>query len=194
MKLFPSIQNVLRFLESKGLNIKVSFRYSSDSWCYDGDSIALMKHGKIEKEGEIYDEVNYTEHDILHEIAHWIVASNEQRLFPEYGLALGIVDQYALGTYKDGIRDQNGILTSEAYSSDIFDGFLDKEEQELQEFVTQKITIFLGRLFNVESNLSDWKGTWDQYEDFKQDSLNKESIEFIEKVNLRFLSVCKTLL
>ena len=107
---------------------------------------------------------------------------------------MGIVDACALGTYKDGIRDRNGILTNESYSTNVFDGFLDKEEQELQEFVTQKITIFLGRLFLVDSNLSDYQGSWNQYEAFKKDSLNKESIEFIEKVNLRFTSICETLL
>lgn len=41
MKIHDSIVRVLNFLHSKGFAIEVAWRYSSDSWNYDGKTIAL---------------------------------------------------------------------------------------------------------------------------------------------------------
>ncbi len=42
---------------------------------YDGKDIATRR-----------EDLPMTEHEVLHEIAHWVVASDDQRRLPEYGL------------------------------------------------------------------------------------------------------------
>lgn len=158
------LQNLINSLKNEGYNIKLEDRNSSDSWMYDGNSIAL-------KCSRGY----YLVHDILHEIGHFIVAHPEQLLFPEYALSIGVVDSDSYGTVKDGLRNANGTLNLK-YTMQISNGLIAIEEQEKQEFLSQLICIFLGKKFNYSANfLSEpIQNEWDEYFMYYQIKLNRQ--------------------
>jgi len=62
---------------AKAFGIKLSPRRSHDSWEWDGKTIATNSwkrpHG-----------------DIIHDIAHWIVADEDRRCLPDFGIGEGV--------------------------------------------------------------------------------------------------------
>lgn len=65
---------ILGLLDSVGL--RASDRAAKDSFVFDGQTVALRR---------TKDELA-TPEELLHEACHWVVATDEERLCPEYGL------------------------------------------------------------------------------------------------------------
>jgi hypothetical protein len=173
------LDKLINSLHHHRLPVIFENRNSSDSWVYNGKSIALRS-----------DLGAYCDHDNLHEIGHFIAAHPEQRLFPEYGLELGIVDLGAWGTPEEGFRSLSGILN---YDSILYlgDGLVDPFEQKIQEFLAQKIAIFFGISLDFLSAklLHEKTGPWDTwigYRYMKRDTLKREKRILQKEVNLRF--------
>jgi hypothetical protein len=151
----------------------VKDRYPSNSWVYDGKSFALRKcKGR-----------NYSAFEILHEICHWLIADEDQREFPEFGLYLAVVDFMAWGTPEDGFRDKHGRLNWEA-TQDASDGYFDADEQLAQEIATQRLTVLLGTKYNVPIRCPDLPEikSWEDYKAFKDKENLKASKEVLSRV------------
>lgn len=173
------LNKIIRCLNEYDICVKFENRNSSNSWVYNGRSIALYS-----------DVGDFLEHDHLHEIGHYIVAHPDQRLFPEYGLTFGIVDLGAWGEIGEGYRLKNGNLDYDAVFY-LREGLVNLYEQEIQEFLAQKIAIFFGKECNFPSAklLGERPGPWDTwpgYEDMKKQELYKKDSIFQEEVNDRF--------
>jgi hypothetical protein len=69
-----SQSKILRVLELVGL--PTADRAAQDTFVFDGKTVALRRIGA---------ELAYPE-ELLHESFHWLVATPEERTFPEYGL------------------------------------------------------------------------------------------------------------
>lgn len=185
-----SLLNFVTHLNVKGYNIILEDRYSSYSWIYDSKSIALKKHpknfGRIF--GEDFDELEeiiYTDHDILHEIGHYVAAHPDQLLFPEYGLPPGLVDNYALGPFGGEFRDINGIPKHENLEG-ICDGLIPDIEQNKQEFVAQLFCLHFGPKLQISADFCNEKFTWGNYHLLKNENFDQEIKqrfdEFLRKI------------
>lgn len=134
-------QNLSNYAARFGLSL--DNRCGSDSWVYDGNgSIAIRANEK-----QIFSSA-----EILHEIGHWHACLDpEQRLYPEFGLHYGIVCSY--------------------WGDDFSTGLLSDEEQEIQEYTTHLITVYLGPKLNIKPvfgfNRSFRFNTWNQYHERK---------------------------
>lgn len=171
------MEKLIQALHKNGFPIKLENRRSSDSWTYNGDSIAIFRDTK-----------RYTDHDILHEIGHYLAATPDQRLFPEFGLALGIADGMAWGLPSDGLRNQDGVLHFD-FCKQIADGLISSHEQNIQEFLAQKIAIFFGRFLNCAADLLEESfNSWDDYESMKENSW-KDDFEEIQERFCKILPV-----
>jgi hypothetical protein len=133
-------------------------RCASDSQVFDGESIA--SYYRINNYDDNYDQVIGTElrwmtdHDLLHEIGHWIAAPTEQRDLPEFGL-------FPL-LYEKGCD----------YSRLPPTGVVDSDEGTVQEFFAEMFSVIVGKYYNLSielSNANDNKWllehchTWDSY-------------------------------
>jgi hypothetical protein len=92
----------------------------------------------------------FSDHDLLHEIAHFAIASERQKRLPEYGLG-SVAIAGELGTDPDEviIRDEEG---------------------NIQERMTHFLCILWGMAYGVSSELSEHMGlfpSWDSYLLFK---------------------------
>ena len=143
-------------------------RNAKDSYTFDGKTIASKRplflgfQDEENYEGEIWGEVAYTDHALLHEVCHYLVALPEQRDLPEYGCEL---DPDTLGIYGD-FRRADGTL------GDAFDyhGCVDKEEQDAQEVAVWLLVVHLGPLFGINPLLRDAiniSTTWKVYQNYK---------------------------
>ena len=104
---------------------------------FDGKSIAT--HGS---KGE------FTDHDLLHEIAHFVVAAPEQRDLPEYGLGYAAIAG-ELPTVCV-VYDYDGPHTPYTYTRD--------NEGTIQEMMVQLLCIKWGMAYDINPKLSEDKG------------------------------------
>lgn len=168
-----NLLNCLIFLTSKQIELpEIEKRDSSESFTYNGKNIALLQN-------------NYKllDHDLLHEIGHWIFCSDiEQRFYPEYGLKIGIVCQYALGKAgEDGLRRANGAPYWQIMrATKVLDGFINISEQKIQEECTQKFCVFFGKMFEIAPELMGYgsPSCWSHYENVKKQVWNDTTNRF----------------
>lgn len=168
-----NLLNCLLFLTSKQIELpEIEKRDSSESFTYNGKNIALLQNDS-----------KFLDHDLLHEIGHWIFCSDvEQRLYPEYGLRIGTVCQYALGKVgEDGLRRASGAPYWQIMrATKVLDGFIDISEQEIQEECAQRFCVFFGKMFEISSNLMEYGtvSSWDYYDEIKKRSWNDSENRF----------------
>lgn len=117
---------LIRFCSENNIPIDTE-RSALGSYIWDGKSIAALTHHWNEWENK-YDVQYFSYSFILHEIAHYLVASEYQRSLPEYGL-----DQYYL---KRG---------------EIISGVLPKKQQK---YLEKKARIKTYKLENLLNNAS----------------------------------------
>jgi len=121
--------------------VRIAERCASDSWQFDGESIATThrKYTSI---------IHNSDHDLLHEIAHYAVAAPEQRDLPEYGLALAIVPGQCYGHF----RNPDG--TIDGKFSQVAGGLVDDDEQKIQEHMAQLLCVHWGMVYGISPVLS----------------------------------------
>lgn len=171
-----TIAKLVKACCNNGFSIVLEDRDSSESWCFNGKTIAL-------RHGEKY----YKDHDLLHEIGHFIASSSDQREFPEFGLALGIADPLAWGLPSEGLRNNKGEIYFE-FASQVQEGLIDSKEQDIQEHLAQKISIFFGSSLGFSTDLlaeKDSMGSWEDYEKMKRKTWYNES-EVLNRFNNLF--------
>jgi len=131
--------------------VKLSDRNCGDGYVFDGKSIAIQGLKWIDSEeinSQFIDKmisISLTDHDLLHEIAHYVCADLCQRDLPEYGLG--------------GIPMFNNIYVEEV---------VDYSEQCIQECMVQLLCVHWGKAYGISPRLThDPKYTitnsWDQY-------------------------------
>ena len=184
------------------LGAKLADRNASESWMYDGHSIALWKHTPSGPDYcDIYRRVDFTEHDILHELGHYVAAAPEQRDLPEYGLEWGLVVSDALGPRDGTYRSPDGSVLFECSSYkgrwNLMSLVLDKEEEEIQEFMAQQFCILVGARLGLSPLLSlgikhDCFNSWDSYRLFKEKE-NSDSAELVAQAKRRVANLLKEL-
>lgn len=104
---------------------------------YDGKSIAI---------------IGANDHDLLHEIGHWVAAEPEQRDLPEFGLGTPFY-----GTPVGCVKNKEDIT---------FPAVIDFDESEIQEMMTQLLCVLWGQAYGIPSVLRLYPGygdTWEMY-------------------------------
>lgn len=122
--------------------VKLAYRSARNSHVFDGKSIATCGGSGVH-------ERQFSDHNLLHEIAHYAVAAPEQRDLPEYGLG------YAA-------------IAGETYVPNVVDMSRNVVESTIQEFMVQLLCVLWGRAYDISSTLSDEPGeilcsNWDNY-------------------------------
>lgn len=112
---------------------------------YDGKSIGI---------------IGANEHDLLHEIGHWVAAEPEQRDLPEFGLGTPFY-----GTPLGCVKNKEDIT---------FPVVVDFDESETQEYMTQLLCILWGQSYGIPSVLRLYPGYGDTWEMYLDRKLNKE--------------------
>ena len=166
------------------LGCKLVERNASESFVYDGESLALYcQYGGDEYNLAPHPRQYATDHDILHELGHLAGAPEEQRDLPEFGLSVGVVVGDALGprvlyrTWKDRLAICDGVV-------------MDKREEDIQEFFAQMFATFFGMVWNLSvgfgyNNPEDiWK-TWDNYHQYKEEEVQETLQDNPEVINWR---------
>jgi hypothetical protein len=130
-------------------------RYARKSFVFDGESIAL--HSDVGS--------SYTDHEILHEVCHFMVAWPEQRKRPDYSLTSGsVADAFACTKEHRSVRElerREGFkVTSDV--GDVYHVFVSEQEEMLQELVVQQFCCLLGPRFDVHPRIRNSRadGTW----------------------------------
>ena len=178
------------------LGIKLADRNASESWMYDGHSIALWKYTAS---GPDY-WVDFTEHDILHELGHYVAAAPEQRDLPEFGLEWGAVVSDALGPRDGTYRSPDGsvLFKCSSYKGrwNVMSLVLDKEEEEIQEFMAQQFCILVGARLGLSPLLAgeehDCFNSWESYRLFLEKA-NSDSAELVAQAKRRVANLLKEL-
>lgn len=133
------------------------------SWNTDSDEIISTE------------EIALSDHDLLHEIAHFVVATPEQKNVPEYGLG-------AVAFYTYHMRDE-------------IHRVVDAEEGSIQERLCWFLCCYWGMKYNISAILSespDYVHTWEEYLDKKiQESLNYKP-EMAWQALIRFRKILET--
>lgn len=139
------------------VGVRIQDRPINKSYYFDGKSIATH-YFKTTWSDDIDDyiidptkRIDLLDHDILHEICHFIVASPEQRDLPEFGLG-----NVGLGCY-DRIPAPQVMDLNDSQA----------ENCNIQEFTTQMLCVLLGRRLGISVDLAESKGyasSWDEYE------------------------------
>jgi hypothetical protein len=122
--------------------VKLAYRSATGSHVFDGKSIAMSggSTGTYRRD--------FSDHDLLHDIAHYAVASPEQRDLPEYGLGIARI---AGEIYVPNVVDISGIA-----------------EATIQEFMVQLLCVLWGRAYGISPELSATPNdplllSWDTY-------------------------------
>jgi hypothetical protein len=116
-----------------------------------------------------------SDHDLLHEIGHWIIAAPEQRDLPEYGLGA-----LAFTTYH-------------FYHS--CPEVVDHREAQVQEMMTQLFSVWMGERHGVSVFMSDyvqWSQslTWESYLEYKiKEHIELDRAEMFWEALIRFKSL-----
>lgn len=147
------------------LGVSLVNRIAQDTYFFDGASIATR--GRKYVNDDITEEFSYKDHDILHELGHWFIAEECQRDLPEYGLALGIAAT-AYGLKGGEFLDMDGNIRPNVPQS-VFEGLVDKEEQDIQEACAQILASHWGRQLQVSPAMasSNMFTSWNQYDKYK---------------------------
>jgi hypothetical protein len=158
------------------LGCPVAERNATDSWDYDGKTIASYctpnKYDLFcEEDGlDRNKTIRLSPHDIFHEICHWLVADECQRDLPEYGLLIGVTDTQAFGPPggAQSFRKVNGTLHDSAYT---YNGVVDRCDQDAQEAACWILEIKLGRKFGIACAFAVTPGfsSWEEYIATKRD-------------------------
>lgn len=128
-------RDVLRIATHFG--VRIANRSATNNHIFDGKTIATY--------GGWPQRQTFSDHDLLHEIGHFVAASPEQRDLPEYGLG-SVVD------------------AGELYCTNV----VDWEEGDTQEYMTQFLSVFWGMTYNISPHLSEgtpegYADTWEHY-------------------------------
>lgn len=135
-------------LLAKHYGVEFSERSCSGDSIYDGKTIAMHSH-----KGPLSD------HDLLHEVCHYIVASDKQRSLREYGLG-----------YTASWRTQYAPSDSDLNP-------WTNNESEIQEKMAQFLSVKFGQAYEIPVALSeepDYATSWEQYLDMKLPELSAE--------------------
>jgi hypothetical protein len=151
--------------------VKLADRNAWRSHRYDGKSIALW--GRKMAPGSLrYDDLELSDHEILHEIAHFVVAAPCQRDLPEYGL--GYVG--GLGELPcEDVVDDLGFSHTMAF---------DTAEGQIQEHMAQFLCWRWGVAYGLSVYMSEYPNfadSWDQYIATKLREYDDK--DFVEKVH-----------
>lgn len=125
--------NLLGLANSLGVVLSDRSCYHSHVW--DGSSLALcyqtpiFAHPGDVEPIEISKPKIFSDFDLCHELAHWMIAEKSERVFPEYGLGWQTQHPY----YANG---------GQPYSSKM-EGLLSKQEQEIREARAYFLTLHL---------------------------------------------------
>lgn len=143
----PSIQ----FLADH-YGVKLRDRSATDSFVFDGESIATHWHHQEWdddcKKVLFRERMEMSDHDLLHEIGHFVAAAPEQRDLPEYGM-MPIAHLY----------DYDASMLPA-------DGVVDVPEMNIQEHMAQMLCVMWGNRYGLSIEFSEERikpKTWDEY-------------------------------
>ncbi len=157
---------------AKNLGANLSERDAHASYAFDGQTIATHKRRYLDD--DLYEIVPLTDHDILHELGHWVMAEECQRDLPEFGLALGVAIA-AYGPPGGEFLDLYGNIRSNVYQG-AFEGVVDKGEQDIQEQGAQLLSSYWGRSLGVGVDMASDPGffrDWNHYDFYKTKEANQ---------------------
>ncbi len=189
-------------------NLKLENRNASDNYTFDGKTIAthshictVFLHGLNEDRrerpnrfafNELYgknDIVYYTDHDILHEVCHFIVATEKQRSIPEYGLHIGVTLAGAFGNFRKVKHECNEII----YEIDnerlwLYNDKVHMEKSFIIDYAAQLLEIHLGRKYNIPAKFAcgvrnRFIVTEDHWSDFYDVRINGRLNEYDKRLN-----------
>ena len=160
--------------------IKIAERCASDSFVFDGETLATWycKGGRAfvdPFDGQAYPEgehIRYTDHDLLHEIAHFVVAEPCQKDLPEYGLFVGIgnegIRSYANAEFQKLLPDYQGLV--------------DSKEQDIQEYMVHFLCAYWGQKYGISPKFSSHPesatgASWEAYLLYKTNEYNERFVE-----------------
>jgi hypothetical protein len=112
---------------------------------YNGESIAT----RIRIEGKIWDR---DDHSLLHEIAHYLVASPYQRDLLEFGLGTPAYGQ--------------PLNSTQSWGYPAIPSVVEEEESEIQEHMAQFLCVSWGQQFGISPRMlenPDYVGSWEDY-------------------------------
>ena len=167
------MHQVVRHL-ARALGTSIVNRDAFETWLYDGQTLAdhyWVKPDPMDPPGSTYYfkpyVVYYDDVSFLHELGHLQAAKPEQRDLPEFGLAMGIADGTGYGPNGGEFRRLDGRLKD--VPSEVFDGLVDREEQDIQECLAQLFSIFWGQKYGVPFAMKGWKmeESWQFYFEYK---------------------------
>lgn len=92
---------------------------------------------------------NQKDHSLLHEIAHYVVAKEEQRSLPEYGLGTVIYGEQLGETFDSDIKTIPAVV--------------DTYEGRIQEYMAQLLCVLWGKEYGISPKLAGFDSSWDQY-------------------------------
>lgn len=127
--------------------------FTNDKAHYDGQTIATvirLNNGTV---------CHKDDHSLMHEIAHYAVAKEEQRDLPEFGL----------GTVAYGLP-----FGETDWGYDAIPSVVEQKESDIQEKVAQLLCIHWGKLYGISPRMvenPDYVQGWDHYFNLK---FNKE--------------------
>lgn len=146
--------------------IKIKDRNANDSYIYDGKTLAT--HVTDPETNKV---VYFSDHELLHDILHYVAASEYQRSWPEYGLYIGVVYSWVRGPKGVDIRNSVG------GNHCIREGLVDLDEQLAQEVFIQLLTPHFGRKYNISpertASLLTGRGSYNSWDEFKQERINR---------------------
>jgi hypothetical protein len=180
----PTIQKL-----AEKLGTQIVDRDAFETWMFDGKTLANHYWVRpMDPPGTPYYfepyVVHYDDVSLLHELGHWQAAKPEQKDLPEFGLAIGIADGAGYGPKGGEYRRNDGTLRD--ISSNIYDGLVDQEEQEIQESMAQLFSIFWGQRYGFHFHMKNWKvgpQSWKFYFEYKitQNDGQEHSAQSLQK-------------
>lgn len=100
-----------------------------------------------------------TDHEIMHDIGHYVAASAEQKDLPEFGLGTTI--------YGKSLNDEN----DSDWGKMAVPAVVEEQEGRIQEYMATLLSIKWGRQYGINPDLTSSKMlpnmTWDEYEAMK---------------------------
>lgn len=175
---------------SAQIGVPVADRAIDNTYFFDGRTIGTFwsRYSWDEKKGDYTNtgRVSYfLDHDILHELVHWMVATPEQRDLPEFGLGTphlpGSQMSFAENVLDSWMREKGS-------------GPIRFPQGDEQEIVTQLVCCFLGSKHGISSQLSgeteDWAPgkSWVSYLEYKNE---EDKIFARPEIVLRALQVIR---
>lgn len=154
--------------------VKIEDRDATKSWIFDGKSIATY----YTNPHKMSRSVRFTDHDILHEIGHYVAAKPEQKDLPEYGLSPGIVVPYVFGGPGGPFMDEDFNFIYHQATKYYEEGVVDDSEQETQEQMAQLLSCVWGKQYGLSVALSESSDplgdlsnlSWKEYLQYKIDN------------------------